>query len=238
MTEAGIAQPMAAPRRGPILAACMMATFMVAVENSIVGTAMPTIAAELGGFHLFSWVFAAYLLSQAVTMPIYGRLADLYGRKRVFFAGAGLFLVSSAACGFAWGMLPLIVFRTLQGLGAGALEPIAYTIAGDIYTPAERARIQGWLSGVFGVAAVAGPALGAFLVEHGSWPAVFWINLPIGVAAIAMLVLFFGERTIPQRRPIDFPGSLLLMVGAGALMLALVQARNLSGAVLGALVIG
>jgi EmrB/QacA subfamily drug resistance transporter len=238
MTEADIAQQAAAPRRGLILAACMMATFMVAVESSIVGTAMPTIVAELGGFHLFSWVFAAYLLSQAVTVPIYGRLADMFGRKRVFFAGAGLFLVSSAACGFAWGMLPLIVFRALQGLGAGAIQPIAYTIAGDIYTPAERARVQGWLSGVFGVAAVAGPALGAFLVEHGSWPAVFWINLPIGVAAIAMLVLFFDERTISQRRPIDFPGSLLLMVGAGALMLALVQARNLSGTVLGALVIG
>src|SRR5580658_6922495 len=198
--------------------AVMLATFMVATDSYIVATAMPTIVAELGGFHLFSWVFATYLLSQAVTVPIYGRLADLYGRKRVFFVGAGLFLVGSVACGFAWGMLPLIAFRTLQGLGAGAVQPIAYTIAGDIYTPAERARIQGFLSGMFGVAAVTGPALGAFLVEHGSWPVVFWINLPIGAAAITMLALFLDERIERQRRPIDFPGSLLLMVGAGALM--------------------
>jgi EmrB/QacA subfamily drug resistance transporter len=238
VTEARIAQPTAALRRGPVLAACMMATFMVAVEGSIVGTAMPTIVAELGGFHLFSWVFAAYLLSQAVTVPIYGRLADLYGRKRVFFAGAALFLVSSAACGFAWGMLPLIVFRTLQGIGAGAVQPIAYTIAGDIYTPAERARVQGFLSGMFGLAAVTGPALGAFLVERGSWPAVFWINLPIGAAAITMLALFLDERVERQHRPIDFPGSLLLMIGAGALMVALVQARGLPGSVLIALVVG
>ena len=239
MTAARIAQPTAAPRRGAVLAACMMATFMVAVENSIVGTAMPTIVAELGGFHLFSWVFAAYLLSQAVTVPIYGRLADLYGRKRVFFAGAALFLVSSAACGLAWGMLPLIVFRTLQGLGAGALQPVAYTIVGDIYNSAERARIQGWLSGVFGLAAVIGPALGAFLVEHGSWPAVFWVNLPIGAVAVTMLALFLDERTVPHRRPIDFPGSVLLMIGAGALMLALVQARSLPAAALaGLLVVG
>jgi EmrB/QacA subfamily drug resistance transporter len=216
----------------------MMATFMVAVEGSIVGTAMPTIVAELGGFHLFTWVFAAYLLSQAVTVPIYGRLADIYGRKRVFFAGAGLFLVSSTLCGFAWGMVPLIVFRVLQGLGAGAVQPIAYTIAGDIYTPAERARVQGWLSGVFGIAAVIGPALGAFLVEHGSWPAVFWLNLPIGAAAIAMLALFLGEHPAPQRRAIDYPGSLLLMIGAGALMLALMQAGNIDGSVTAALLIG
>src|SRR5207237_302122 len=144
-------------RRGLVLAACMMATFMVAIEGTIVGTALPSIVADVGGFRLFSWVFAAYLLAQAVTVPIYGRLADLYGRKHVFFAGAAIFLTGSVLCGFAWAMLPLIAFRALQGLGAGALQPIAYTIAGDIYTPAERARVQGWLSGTFGVAGVLGP---------------------------------------------------------------------------------
>ena len=157
-------------RRSLVLAATMMATFMAAVETSIVATAMPTIVAELGNFRLFSWVFAAYLLTQAVTIPIYGRLADLYGRKRVFFAGAGLFLTGSTLCGFAHDMPSLILFRALQGLGAGGVQPVAYTIVGDIYSPAERARVQGFLSAVFGVAALIGPSLGAFLVALVSWP--------------------------------------------------------------------
>ena len=144
----------------------MMAIVLTATEGSIVATAMPTIVADLGGFHLFSWAFAAFLLTQAVSIPIYGRLADLYGRKPVFFAGTSLFLLASLLCGLAWGMGPLIFFRALQGAGAGAIQPIATTIVGDIYTPAERARVQGYLSGVFGIAAVFGPPLGAFLVER------------------------------------------------------------------------
>ena len=231
--EAAGARPVApAGRRSFILAACVMATFMAAVENTIVATAMPAIVADLGEFRLFSWVFAAYLLSQAVSVPVYGRLADLYGRKRVFFAGAGLFLVGSTLCGFAGGMPALIVFRIVQGLGAGAVQPVAYTIVGDIYTPAERARVQGVLSGTFGVAAVFGPLLGAFLVEHASWPIVFWVNLPVGAAAFAMLAVFYRER--PQRRTIrvDLLGALLLVLGAGLVMLPLVQASQLSGGVL------
>src|SRR6516162_6670255 len=113
------------PRRSLVLAATMMATFMAAVETTIVATAMPTIVAELGDFRLFSWVFSAYLLTQAVAIPIYGRLADIYGRKRVFFAGAGLFLFGSTLCGFAHNMLSLVLFRALQGLGAGGVQPVA-----------------------------------------------------------------------------------------------------------------
>jgi MFS family permease len=146
-------------------------------------------------------------LSQGISIPIDGRLADLYGRKRVFFAGTGLFLIGSTLCGFAWGMVPLIVFRALQGLGAGAVQPIAYTIAGDIYTPAERARVQGLLSGTFGVAAVIGPALGAFLVEQVSWSVVFWVNLPIGAAAITMIALFLREELHKHRHQVDYLGS-------------------------------
>jgi len=204
----------------------MMATFMAAMESSIVATAMPTIVAELGGFHLFSWAFAAYLLPQAVTIPIYGRLADLYGRKRVFFAGAGLFLFASTLCGLAWGMLPLALFRALQGAGAGAIQPIAITIIGDIYQPTERARVQGYISGVFGVAAIIGPMLGAFLVEHVTWSLVFWINLPIGAVTFLMFGLFLHEGQAPRRHRIDYLGSALMMFGAGALMLALVQVGN------------
>ena len=169
-----------------VLAACLIATFMAAVESTIVATIIPTIVSDLGGFNLFTWVFTVYLLTQAVTIPVYGRLADLYGRKPVFFAGTALFLTGTILCGLAWDMPSLVVFRALQGCGAGAIQPIAATILGDIYTPAERGRIQGLVSSVFGVSAVIGPSLGAFLVEHMSWRAVFWVNVPIGIGAIVM----------------------------------------------------
>jgi EmrB/QacA subfamily drug resistance transporter len=224
-------------RRSLILAACMMATFMAAVESTIVATAMPTIVADLGNFHLFSWVFAAYLLSQAVSIPIYGRLADLFGRKRIFFIGASIFLLGSTLCGFAQGMISLIAFRALQGMGAGAVQPVAYTIVGDIYTPTERARIQGYLSSVFGIAAVVGPSLGAFLVEHVSWSAVFWVNLPIGALAMAMLGVFFREHLQARAPKIDYLASLLLMVGAGALMMAMIQGSSLNPWALGACIV-
>ena len=209
-----------------VLAAVSMAIFMSAVNISIVATAMPTIVAELGGFHLFSWTFAAYLLAQAVTIPIYGRLADLYGRKRVVLAGVSLFVLGSGLCGLAWDMVPLILFRGLQGAGAGAVLPIATTIVGDLYSPAERARIQGFISGIWGVAAVIGPTLGAFLVEHFSWSLVFWINLPIGAATVVMFSRFLQEHQRPHSRRIDYLGSVLMMLGAGGVMLALMQVGN------------
>ena len=214
-----------------------MAIVLTATEGSIVATAMPTIVADLGGFDLFSWAFATFLLTQAVSIPIYGRLADLYGRKPVFFAGTSLFLAASLLCGLASGMASFIIFRALQGVGAGAIQPVATTIVGDIYTPAERARVQGYLSGVFGMAAIFGPPLGAFLVEHVGWPYVFWINLPIGAASFAMLSLFLPERHQVQRHRIDYTGSALLTVGAGALMLMLLEAQRLGGATISVLVV-
>jgi EmrB/QacA subfamily drug resistance transporter len=224
-----ITSPSAAVRRRLlVLVAVMMGMFMSAVESTIVASAMPTIVAELGGFQLFSWVFAIYLLAQAITIPIYGRLADLYGRKRVFCAGAALFLLGSALCGFAWNMVALIGFRALQGLGAGAIIPVASTIVADIYAPADRARMQGYLGGVWGVAAIIGPALGAFIVQHLSWSIIFWINLPVGVISIAMLAFFLREHLVPHDHTIDYGGSALLMVGSGALMLGLTQAHQLS----------
>jgi len=224
-------------RRSLVLAACMMATFMAAIEGTIIGTAMPTIVSQLGDFHLFSWVFGAYLLAQAVSVPIYGRLCDLYGRKRIFFAGSAVFLVGSALCGFSQGMISLIVFRTIQGMGAGAVQPVASTIVGDIYTPTERARVQGILVSVYGISGVIGPTLGAFLVEHASWSIVFWINLPVGAIAIAMLALFFRETAHERSQRIDYLASLLLMIGCGALMMALIQASTLPGWLLAACIV-
>ncbi len=215
------------PRRGLVLAASLMATFMAAVESTIVATAMPTIVGDLGGFRLFSWVFAAYLLTMAVTIPVYSRLADIYGRKRVFFVGTGIFMVGTTLCGFASTMTALVLFRALQGLGAGAIQPIAVTVLGDIYTPAERARVQGYSSSVFGISAIIGPALGAFIVEHLHWSLVFWVNLPIGLASILMYAVFLPERVEPRDHRIDYLGSVLLTIGVGAAMLALVQASAL-----------
>ena len=211
-------------RRRLILAACMAATFMAAVEATIIATAMPGIAARLGGFSLYAWVFSAYMLGQAATIPVFGRLADIYGRRRVFYAGAALFLLGSALCGLASSMVQLVAFRAIQGLGAGGVQPIANTIVGDLYTPVERARVQGMLSGVFGVSAVIGPSLGAFIVQYGAWPLVFWMNLPIGAAAIAMIALFLPEPASTRRRSIDIPGAVLLLVTVASLMLLLQNA--------------
>ena len=210
-----------------VLAACLIATFMAAVESTIVATVIPTIVSDLGGFNLFTWVFTVYLLTQAVTIPVYGRLADLYGRKPVFFFGVGVFLVGTILCGSAWNMPSLVCFRALQGCGAGAIQPIAATILGDIYTPAERGRIQGLVSSVFGVSAVIGPSLGAFLVEHLGWRSVFWVNVPIGFAAIAMIAIFLRENVHRRAHRIDWAGSVLLLAAFGCLMLALVQGGTL-----------
>jgi EmrB/QacA subfamily drug resistance transporter len=221
------APPLHRTRRRWIMAAAMMAMFMAAVESTIVSTAMPTIVATLGGFHLLSWVFAAFLLTQAVTIPVYGRLADLYGRKRVLMAGALVFLIGSLLCGFAWDMPALVAARSLQGLGAGAIMPVATTIVGDIYAAHERGRVQGYISSLWGVSAVLGPLLGAFLVQHAGWPIVFWVNLPIGVAAMIVLAVALNEARPPRLHRIDYLGSLLLMGGSSALILALVQASEL-----------
>jgi EmrB/QacA subfamily drug resistance transporter len=214
-------------RRRLLTIACMMSAFMMAIEVTIVATAMPTIVAQLGHFELFTWVFAAYILTSAVTAPVYGRLADLFGRKRVFYAGASLFLLGSALCGFAPSMAWLIAFRTLQGLGAGALQPLTLTILGDLYEGKERARVQAWQSSVWGLAAIAGPIAGALIVEHFSWAFVFWINVPIGIVTIAMLAILFDEQVVRRDHQVDYMGSALLMLGAGAILLALVQASDL-----------
>jgi EmrB/QacA subfamily drug resistance transporter len=237
-------------RRRAVTAACMMAIFMSAVEATIVATAMPTIVSELGGFHLFSWVFAAYLLAQAVSTPVYGRLADLYGRKRMFFIGATIFLIGSTACGFTWtfnagfmggafgwGMAALVVFRIFQGLGAGSLQSMATTIVGDLYPGSERARVQGWLSGVWGFAAITGPALGAFIVQHLHWSFVFWINLPIGVIAIAILLRYLDEHVTPRPHQVNLMGAALLMLGIGAILMPAIQAQYLSVALSSALLV-
>jgi EmrB/QacA subfamily drug resistance transporter len=211
-------------KRPFVLATVMLAMFMGAVEGTIVSTAMPAIVGDLGGFALYSWVFSAYLLMNAVTVLIYGKLSDLFGRKPILTFGIIVFLIGSVLCGTAESMEMLILFRLIQGFGAGAVMPIATTIVGDIYTKEERAKVQGYLSSVWGISAVSGPALGGLLVEYVSWRYVFWINVPLGILAIAGLWLYLHESVEKKKHDIDYPGAFLLTVAISSLMIVLVEA--------------
>ncbi|OON40397.1 MFS transporter [Izhakiella australiensis] len=210
-----------------ILIAAMLAMFMAAIEVTIVATAMPSIIAELGGFSQFGWVFSIYLLTQAVCVPIYGRLADIWGRKKVFFLGTSLFLLGSVLCGFAPSMTWLILFRAFQGLGAGAIMPLASTIVADVYSPQERAGVQGWLSSVWGFAAITGPLTGAWIVLHFNWAVIFWVNVPIGIISMLMLARWLPEAAEKHQHRLNITGSALLMIAVTALIGALLQAERL-----------
>jgi len=209
--------------RGKILAALMVVTGLAALDATIVATAVPSIVGDLGGFAHFPWVFSIYLLTQAVTTPIYGKLADLFGRKPVLFFGIGVFLLGSVLCGSAWSMVALIAFRGLQGVGAGAIVPMTQTIAGDLYTPAERGRALGLISSVWGVSAVLGPTLGGLLSQYATWRWIFFINLPIGGAAIFLLQAHLRESVERRSHRIDYAGAAVLTTGLSLLILGLLE---------------
>lgn len=217
-----------ATRRGLVLVAVILAMFTTAVEATIVATAVPSITADLGGFEHFSWVFAVFLLAQAISSPIYGKLADLYGRKPVYFVGTSLFLLGSALSGLSTNMPQLILFRGLQGIGAGSVQPISSTIVGDLYTEEERGHVQGYLSSVWGISSIIGPALGAFFVQYATWRLVFWVNIPLGIVSMALLGLFLHEHLERQRHSLDYWGAALLALAVGTLMLVLVRGESLS----------
>lgn len=206
-----------------VLIAVILAMFMSAVEATIIATAMPSIVSDLGGFSLFSWVFSAYLLMLVVSVPIYGKLSDTYGRKKVFTFGITLFLIGSFLCGFSTSIEFLIISRFIQGLGAGAVQPIATTIIGDIYTKEERASIQGYLASVWGISSIMGPVLGGIFVEYLHWSWVFWVNIPFGIFAIIGVVYFLHENIDEEKRQIDYGGAFLLFVGISSLMIVLIQ---------------
>lgn len=210
-------------KRPFVLAAVMLAMFIGAIEATIVATAMPAIIGDLGGFAHYSWVFSAYLLMNTITVLIYGKLSDLYGRKPILTIGMSIFLIGSCLCGFASSMEQLIAFRLIQGIGAGAVMPIATTIVGDIYTGEERAGVQGYLSSVWGISAIMGPAVGGLLVEYVSWRWVFWVSIPLGLLAMLGLWLFLHE-TIEKKKPdIDYAGAGLLTIVISSLMVILVE---------------
>jgi EmrB/QacA subfamily drug resistance transporter len=209
--------------RGPILLAVMLSTGLVAIDSTILATAVPAIVSDLGGFAQFPWLFSVYLLAQAVSVPVYAKLADQYGRKPVMLVGVSLFVLGSVLCGFAWGMTSLIAFRALQGLGAGAVQPIGMTIIGDIYSVQERAKVQGYLASVWALCAVLGPTLGGVFADYLSWRLIFFVNIPLGLLAGWVLWRRFDERVERRRHRIDYVGSLLLAGGGLLLLLGLLE---------------
>src|SRR5688500_102779 len=209
--------------------ALMFAIAIPAMDATIVSTAAPTIVGNLGGLSLFSWVFSVYLLASTVTVPLYGKLADLYGRKPVLLSGCAVFLLGSVLCGVAQNMEQLIVFRAIQGIGAGAVQPITMTVIGDIFTIEERAKIQGLFSSVWGVTSLAGPAIGGLLTQGLSWRWVFYINLPIGLIAMFLIWRFFKERSERREHVLDYLGTVLLSGGAVSILLGLLHGVDAYG---------
>ena len=203
--------------------ALMLGMSLASLDTTIVGTAMPTIVGKLGGITLYSWVFSAYLLTSTTSVPIYGKLADLFGRKPVFLFGTTLFLIGSVASGASQSMEQLIVFRAIQGLGAGAVLPIVLTIIGDIFALEERARVQGLFSGVWATSSIVGPALGGLIVDHFSWRWVFYINIPFGLLSAFLLIIYFKEKVERKKLQLDYIGTLTLTGGVVALLFALLQ---------------
>lgn len=210
-------------RRFQVLVALMLTMALVAMDTTIVATAIPQVVEDLGGFSLIGWVFSIYLLAQTVTIPVYGKLADLYGRKPVLLIGVVVFLVGSALSAASWSMLTLIVFRALQGLGAGSIGATVNTVAGDLYDVAERGRVQGWLSSVWGISAVIAPAIGGLFAQYASWRWIFLVNLPIGAFSLVLLVRHLHERLERRSHRIDYAGAVLVLVSAGMLILGLLQ---------------
>jgi EmrB/QacA subfamily drug resistance transporter len=206
-----------------VLLSLMVSTGLIAIDTTILATAVPTIVDELGGFASFPWLFSIYVLAQAVSVPIYAKLADTVGRKPMILIGIGLFLLGSVLCGFAWSMPALIAFRAVQGLGAGAIQPMAITIASDIYTLEERAKTQGYLASVWAISAVVGPTLGGIFSTFGIWRWIFFINIPLGLLAAFLLIRDFHEKIDKRKHRVDYAGAAILTAAMSLIILAVLE---------------
>jgi EmrB/QacA subfamily drug resistance transporter len=200
----------------------MLAMFLASLDQTVVGTAMPRIITDLGGFSHYTWVTTVYIITSAVAIPITGKLTDMYGRKFFYIAGLGIFILASFLCGLSNSMTQIIVFRGVQGIGGGIMMANAFTVIGDLFPPAERGKYQGFMSGVFGLSSIIGPTLGGYLTDSLSWHWVFFVNIPLGILIIILFVLFFPNfRPDKLKHNIDYPGVVLLIMTIVPLMLAL-----------------
>lgn len=203
------------------VAGLLLGIFIASMDNTVVSTALGTIVADLGGMEKLIWASSAYMIACVAGMPIYGKLSDMYGRKRFFVFGLSLFILGSILCGTAHSMVQLSVYRAVQGLGGGAVMPIAFTIIFDIYPPRERGKMSGLFGAVFGLSSVCGPLLGAFLTDYASWHWIFFVNIPLGLLAVFLISKFYCESLDHHKQQIDWWGAILIVVAVISLMFAL-----------------
>jgi EmrB/QacA subfamily drug resistance transporter len=209
-----------------IVIGLMIGLLLSALDQTVVSTAMPTVINQLHGFNLYSWVFSIYMLTSTTAVPIFGKLADLYGRRNIYLVGMGFFIIGSALCGLSQNMTELIVFRGIQGIGAGALMPLAMTIIGDIFPPERRGKMQGIFGAVFGLSSIIGPAAGGFIVDHLNWQWIFYVNLPFGIIAAIILSIALKEKRNKEKRSIDWFGAIFLTGAIVSVLLGLVLAGD------------
>ncbi|TBL81835.1 MDR family MFS transporter [Paenibacillus thalictri] len=203
------------------VAGLMLALLLSALDQTIVSTAMPTIVGQLGGLDKFVWVFSAYLIANVISIPIFGKLSDMYGRKLFFLLGLVVFMVGSALCGTSQSMLQLIIYRVVQGIGGGALMPITFAIVFDIFPPEKRGKMQGFFGAVFGLSSVLGPLIGAYFTDYVAWQWIFYINLPLGVVSFIIISIFYHGSGQPKKEKIDWAGTIVFGAAVLSLMLAL-----------------
>ncbi|HYB52277.1 MAG TPA: MFS transporter [Thermoanaerobaculia bacterium] len=216
-------------RRRAVTAALLLVTALASFESTVVSTAMPTIIGDLGGLPLYAWVFSIYLLTSTVAMPVYGRLADIHGRRKLMLAAIGIFLTGAVTCAFAHSMPQLIAARAIQGIGAAGLIPISLTVAGDLYSLEERARVQGIFSSIWGLASLAGPLLGAFLTIRFGWRSIFTINIPLGIVAFFLVATRMIESRASLPDPVDVAGGATLAAGVTLILFAVLHAPGPGG---------